>query len=86
MSPNNFQRFYVNEALVIRRSQGSDNVIVYLIDTIPNFCSFENLPPTADEVLQNIDKINEVNGHKEKKIIRMDEMIGKRYIYMNIFP
>lgn len=56
-----FQRFYVNEALVIRKSAGStDSVTVYLIDTVPNFSSFENVPPSADEVLQSPDKIIDV--------------------------
>ncbi|XP_022666453.1 fasciclin-1-like isoform X2 [Varroa jacobsoni] len=56
-------RFYVNEALVIRKSPGStESITVYLIDIVPNFSTFENSFPSADEVLQNTDKIAELKG------------------------
>lgn len=61
-----FQRFYVNEALVIRKSPGStESITVYLIDIVPNFSTFENSFPSADEVLQNTDKIAEVSKRRQ---------------------
>ncbi|OQR74471.1 fasciclin-1-like [Tropilaelaps mercedesae] len=80
------QRFYVNEALVIRRSHGSDNVVVYLIDTVPNFSTFENLPPSADEVLQNTDKINELKGTTNLGFRGRVNTLGLRELFSSATP
>lgn len=55
--PFALQKIYVNEAQIIRQAAGTEDITIYLIDTVPNFKQFENVPPNAKDLLKDLQKL-----------------------------
>ncbi|XP_028967050.1 fasciclin-1 [Galendromus occidentalis] len=56
------EKVYVNEAQIIRQAAGTEDITIYLIDRVPNFKQFENVPPSAKDLLKDLDKLFGLKG------------------------